>query len=291
MVIVHFMGGLGNQMFQYAAGKSLAMHHGVPLKAYFEDKYKYAKRQFALSPFRLTIEFATRKDYPEYFPKYRLKRRIFGLLKKNVDGLMYREKTPFKFDNEFFSLPSNVMLYGFWQSPRYFQHIRNTLSNDFSLKTLPTGKNLEFIQEIKASKEPVAVHIRRGDYVTHPKQSGFFSLPLSYYYDAIKYLRRKIGEIVLFVFSDDMDWVKQNFRPDLKIIYCDQNTSNQAHEDLRLMSLCKHHVIANSSFSWWGAWLSSQDGITIAPGQWSQKHFTRDLDLVPNEWIVFDIQR
>ena len=143
------------------------------------------------------------------------------------------------------------------------------------------------MQRLIEGTEAVSMHIRRSDYVSGPYvHNRFYLCPLSYYYAAIEILRKSLSYPDFFVFSDDIQWVKENLRLEYPTRYVDHNGPERDYEDLRLMSLCKHHVIANSTFSWWGAWLSTNpEKIVIAPQHWFKDAKRCTKDLIPGTWI------
>jgi len=182
-------------------------------------------------------------------------------------------------------VPKNVFLRGYWQSEKYFIDIADILRQDLMLKSPSSRLNLELAKKIQSSLS-VSLHVRRGDYAhdlaTHQTHG---LLPLDYYRAAINYILRLFSDASFFLFSDDIPWIKENLKIDAPHCYVDHNTPQTDFEDLRLMSLCKHQIIANSSFSWWGAWLcQNPEKVVVAPRQWYRIEIdTRDL--VPEDWI------
>ena len=164
--------------------------------------------------------------------------------------------------------------------------IRNILLTELSVKTKPSSKNAALIDHISQDNS-VAIHIRRGDYVTNPDANSLHGIcPISYYKNVVKYLKSKFKNLDFFVFSDDPNWAKSNLSFIKYLNVVDHNDADHNYEDFRLMYSCNHFIIANSSFSWWAAWLgSSPDKIVIAPDQWflTQEHDTRDI--VPESWV------
>lgn len=292
MIIVKLMGGLGNQMFQYAAGRCLAHLHKTELKldlSYLEadPQNKYTKRHYALDVFNINAAIATESDIKPFLPLYRnkyhstLQRKLPILFSKIVAN-----ESGHAFIKEFYSFPKSTYLNGFWQSELYFQEIREILLNEFTIKQEPDAANLALAEKIK-SLTAVSLHIRRGDYVTNKETSTFHgSCSLAYYHQAISYIKTVCESAHLFVFSDDVAWAKANLNSVLPVTYIDINQGKPQY-DIWLMSLCKHHIIANSSFSWWGAWLNPYaNKMVIAPTQWFAGVEAHSHNIYPEKWII-----
>lgn len=292
MVIVRLCGGIGNQMFQYAAARRLAHVNNVPLKldlGWFGKNRAYTRRKYNLDCFALTAETGRDEEiaalrshrnnsFSRRFPAF-LKKRFFHT------GQTHIIEKAYNFDPEILLLKDNVYLDGYWQSDKYFNDAGDVIRSDFTFRDEPEGQNLQYAEMI-LNLNSVSLHVRRGDYVTSAKTGAFHGLcSLDYYKKAVNEIFRKTGKPVFFMFSDDMEWVKSNLKIDGDVYYIDCNTTETCHEDMRLMSLCKHHIIANSSFSWWGAWLGSDpDKIVYAPSKWfNAKVDTRDN--IPSSWI------
>lgn len=280
------MGGLGNQMFQYSAARALSIKRGIPFKIDFDDPYRYVQRHFSLDIFNLKAEMATKDELRKCKPKRMFEKRWWMLLGKDPDFRLFKEKKDFQYDATFFECPDGAYISGFWQSEKYFSGIRDIIYKDFEMVQPASEKNMEWLDKINACNA-VSVHIRRGDYVKVPKTNHIHgTCDLKYYKDAMSLLTEKISVPIFFFFSDEIDWVKENIRTDQPSYYVDVNDDKHNYEDLRLMSSCKHHIIANSSFSWWGAWLNkSHTKIVIAPRQWMNIPELNTDDLIPASWI------
>ncbi len=291
MILVRLNGGLGNQLFQYAAGKALAEHHGVELKldmSFFDND---PLRVYELENFNISAEIASKKELNDLFPEDRsavlrwaktLVREVIPYYRRNV----YREPY-FHFDDNFFKAQKNVYLSGYWQSDKYFSNIATAIIKAFQIVSLPDAKNAELLKKIQNANS-VSIHVRRGDYVNNPNVSRIHGLcSLDYYMDSIKLIFEKILSPQFFIFSDDIEWARSNLTIPLPATFVDINKEEKAYEDFRLMSHCKHHVIANSSFSWWCAWLSqNRDKIVIAPKKWFNTDKRDTKDLFPESWIT-----
>lgn len=273
IILIHCMGGLGNQMFQYAAGKALSVRLGLPLKMYFEDHYKHAKRIFALDEFNITVEQPSRTELKSFLPDKGIVRKLKQILGLNYKGRLFRENTMFELDQRFFKIHHGVYLSGFWQHMSYFESIEKQLRNDFTFSKPACGENLITLNDIKSRPVSCSIHIRRTDYIN--PTSEMYPLTLNYYEKAVSRLENEIkDEPYYFIFSDDPEWVTNNFAavPKERMTIISHNDGTRAHEDLRLMSACNHQIIANSSFSWWGAWLNNDKNKRIIyPDKWTVK--------------------
>jgi hypothetical protein len=192
----------------------------------------------------------------------------------------------FHYDPKIVTLPDGIYLHGYWQSEKYFSNISEIIHREISVKSPITGRNAEIAEHI-ASCQSVSVHIRRADYVTKAYTELFEPCSLEYYSAAILRLARVVKKPHLFVFTDDKAWVHENFKFSYPITFVDHNGPDKNYEDLRLMSLCKHNIIANSTFSWWGAWLNSNPNkIVFAPNKWfTEIARSSPRDLIPDSWI------
>ena len=289
------MGGLGNQMFQYAAAAGLAAKHGTEVgldMIFFEDiAAGDTSRQYELDCFGLDTyagvlitpgKRPVEDPASEYAGRRGRLRKISHLMLGHRWGI-YRE--PYhNFDPEMLKQPVQTYLIGYWQTEKYFKHIRQDLLEDFEFILKPTGKNKEHLKRIENS-EAVSIHVRRGDYVTNESANKFHGTKdLAYYQAALKPVLRKTRKPVLFVFSDDPEWCKQNLKFSQETVYVEGN--KKGFEDMRLMSRCKHNVLANSSFSWWAAWLNlNSDKVVVAPKQWFNDPSINISDVIPETWL------
>jgi hypothetical protein len=289
MIIVKLKGGLGNQMFQYAMGRALAHRNEVSLKLDISSYRVDSKRNYHLGFFNIIEEFASKQDIQHLTcPCNNLLALIFSRIRMRFTPYRLRsllKERTFSFDPAILNATGNVVLDGYWQSERYFKGISGIIRNEFTIKDDLSNNNKRFFCEIKASNS-VSLHIRRGDYVTNAESSRMHgALSLNYYLEAIKYISERVTCPHFFVFSDDNPWVTQNLRIESPCTFIEHNGPEKDYEDLWLMSHCHHHIIANSTFSWWGGWLNCYPGkIVIAPKRW----FNIDIDtrdLIPEDWI------
>jgi hypothetical protein len=180
-----------------------------------------------------------------------------------------------------------VFLVGYWQVHTIADSLASELRSEFDLIEPPKGANYDVLVRIQQAHAPVSLHIRRGDYIL--PSEGNIALPLSYYLKSIRTLQERLLEPTFFVFSDDIAYAKEHLPRDIDRVFVEHNDSFAAHEDLRLMSLCQHNIIANSSLSWWGAWLNpSREKIVVAPKRWRVGGCTETPDLFPPEWLLVD---
>ncbi len=290
MIIVKLMGGLGNQMFQYAAGRCLSYLHKTDLKLDMgflnaDSQNKYTQRHYALDVFNINAGLANELDLKPFLPLE--KNKITRALQRKLPILYFTivaNESGHAFHKEFYSYPKNVYLNGFWQSEKYFEPVKDVLITEFTLKEPLNKENKELENKIAYSNS-VSLHIRRGDYVTHKEARDFHgNCSLEYYKEAISYLKNTCGNINLFIFSDDINWVKDNLKTEVPIYFVDLN--NPSHIDLHLMSLCRHNIIANSSFSWWGAYLNQNPNKrVIAPKKWFANPNIVTPDIYPDNWV------
>lgn len=287
MVTVDIFGGLGNQMFQYALGRHLSIRNGVPLAIRHINVEAFSAREYELGCFKLTsgVRVVEGSSHSKFVQILRLGDRLRRLFPKD-SGLLIQEKG-FAFDPSILELTAkSIHLAGYWQSEKYFKGIRETILEDFTPAHSLSGHNQEIAEEIQNSNS-VGVHVRRGDYVVDRKTNEYHGVcGPDYYRRAVEIIAKKVSEPVFYFFSDDMGWVKKNLKTRFKNVYVDWNTDDHSYVDMVLMSHCKHNILANSSFSWWGAWLNrNKDKIVVAPKKWFQDPSVDTRDLIPGGWI------
>lgn len=296
MIIVQLIGGLGNQMFQYAAGRSLALHLETELKldiTQFQKIRGITPREYSLCHFRIKENFASRQDLQCARMSSTGVRNFFVNIRCSLTGnkqISYKkEPRHFIFDRDFFRYPDNSYLEGYWQSEKYFKDIEDLIRREFTLKKELDTSNAQVAENILDSNA-VSVHIRRGDYVANPAVFNYLGVcSLEYYQKAIECIAKKISDPHFYIFSDDTAWVKQNLVINYPHTHVIINQGKSDFLDLWLMSLCRHHIIANSSFSWWGAWLGTNaDKITIAPSRWANIPSGDVYDIIPDGWIKIE---
>lgn len=281
MIVARITGGLGNQMFQYAAGRALAQRHQTQLLLDIRDFETQSLREFALHRLSIQAEVAS-EHHLRQWPTW--SRKPAALLQRiGVSTNRYKQPS-FAFDPGWHVLSDNLLIEGYFQSEQYFSDIKSILKKEFLPLCKPTENNHDF-ESALTSAESVMIHIRRGDYIINSKAFKTHGLcSISYYESAIKQIRTKLMQPQFFIFSDDLDWARKYLSLGNEGNYIEGNT--KAPEiDLYLMSRCKHFIIANSSFSWWGAWLGFYEkSICIAPRPWFDKVSFDERDLIPADW-------
>jgi hypothetical protein len=202
-----------------------------------------------------------------------------------INKLFYYLEPNKPITSELFDLSDNTYLSGYWQSEKYFRNIKEHLVEELSLFNLPSVENEKYLIEI-FNTNSVSIHIRRGDYINDTSAintHGFCGL--DYYVNSISFIESKLSNPTYFVFSDDIDWARHNIKTKKNIFFIDTNF-DKPEEDLRLMLNCKHNIIANSSFSWWAAWLNqNKEKIVITPKKWFADSKKSSIDLIPSEWL------
>ncbi|CAG1023235.1 O-antigen biosynthesis glycosyltransferase WbnK [Patescibacteria group bacterium] len=295
MIITKLTGGLGNQMFQYALGRALSIKNNTNLLLDISELGQndeligdFIKRGFRLELFNINAEIASKNELEKFKlginNTIKLHLAVLGVKDLNI----YYKQITRLYDKRLHSLKANIYLDGVWPTYKNFKSIRNTLLKEFTLKEAPNNINSRMLEQIKNSNS-VALHIRRTDYIFKKSASQhFIHLDNGYYSKAIEIIKEMVKNPIFYIFSDDIDWVKNEMQfSTTDIIYCDINDHDHGYEDMRLLQNCKYFIIANSTFSWWGAWLSEyKDKIVIAPKQWFQNEVKNPIDINLNEWIV-----
>lgn len=281
MIVSKLTGGLGNQMFQYAIGRNLALKRKSKLVldiSGYRVNEGLTKREFALHDFIINADVSN-----ELEEEKSLLHKVAGKFNPlNRKQLILENELGF--DPKILQAPANCILIGYWQSEKYFNDSSAEIRREFEFK--PSVKNgLQKLSQKIMESNSVSVHFRRGDYVRNSVINQIHGLcDLNYYKNALDLILQKYSDLKLFVFSDDLNWAKENFKTDCEMNFMDN--SGSAISDMYLMSLCKHHIIANSSFSWWGAWLgASPQKIVIAPKMWFKLASRDSSDILPPSWI------
>lgn len=292
MIIIRLQGGLGNQMFQYSLGKNLAIINNTQLKidkSWF-DKESNKFRNYELDIFNVNISVASSGE----ISKLKYHRGVRGKIKKLFDRYKpYYQRSWIKerkpgYDKNILKIKDNSYVDGYWQSEKYFKDINNELLQEFKLRKELDERNNQMMEKIVKSNS-VAIHIRRGDYVKNKKTNQYHgTCSIDYYQKAVQMVNNEVSQSNWFVFSDEINWAKENLNLTGRINYVNINNDQNNYGDLILMSKCQHQIIANSSFSWWGAWLNNYERkIVIAPRRWFNlppEDFDIN-DLVPESWI------
>lgn len=291
MIISKIQGGLGNQMFQYAMGKTYAEKSRtdlyLDLSFYNQPISKgVTPRKFELDIFDLNYQVAGTQDlakFENFSYWYRIKRKL-GL----PVPIYYREGN----NSDILEGKNDIYLDGYWQSELFFKDFSDVIRNGFHFRSSLNEQSRNITSNIKSTKTSVAIHLRRGDYVLSAIANAHHGVcDIDYYRRGIEHLNASVDEPYYFVFSDDVEWAKSNFLPLFRNMEIVQgNQGEDSWQDMHLMSLCKHNIIANSSFSWWAAWLNANPNkIVVAPGKWfATAELNNDVhQRIPADWIIF----
>jgi hypothetical protein len=307
MIVLTLIGGIGNQMFQYACAKSLALDTGQKLYLDFSMTKSYHDQNIKNSPLRVNSELdlfnlkintisseRLMKFRPRAFPiesklisiKYKIIQYFYNTQIYTDRGYAQSYKDITKLQKS-----KDLLLYGYFQNEKYFNNNEHQIKKDFVYKPLLSEYGREILKRIKKSKCAVSIHVRRGDLVSNKEAAKHHGLcSLEYYKEAIQRINSLTSsKNTFFLFSDDLEWVNKHFKG-LISDYVLVNNKQKIHdsEEMILMSLCNHNIIANSSFSWWGGWLNqTEDKIIISPKEWimdRQKNI-QAIKIIPDNWI------
>jgi len=284
-VTVGLAGGLGNQLFQYAAGRSLSLALGSDLEIvhsrFLEDR-NYDLENFDL-PTNIKVIGNTSR-LPRCFTSA-VNRLIKKFFTTNKGLPIYRE-SHFCYDPNFQEISSPVFLEGYFQSEKYFKAYAEIIRYDLVSPRGYPARCLPVLERI-GEYDAIAIHIRRGDYISVKKNvSVYHNLSIEYYQNAVSLISKGLKNPRCFVFSDDHDWVIRNISLEIPWEVININSPKEAFWDLALMRRCKHFVIANSSFSWWGAWLGNDPNkIVVTPKKWFKDGSIKSEDLIPEGWL------
>jgi hypothetical protein len=284
-MILRFRGGLGNQMFQYALYRSI-QGQGINIKA-DTTAYEYDdKRKFILDTFpNIKLEMMGKDEFDNLFSKYQNRNKVVKVINKIIPqtDIYFKEKQEGIFDKKIFGL-NNKILDGYFQNEKYFSDIRTELLSELVFPNMQNKKFADICNKVKNDAQSVSIHIRRGDYLELENLYGGICT-IEYYKKAMQYMTDSIGEMCYYVLSDDIEWTKANI-PIKNATYI-ESKNYECYEDwydMYLMSICHHNIIANSSFSWWGAWLNRHnDKTVIRPVKWNNNSNMEGM--CPNGWV------
>lgn len=281
MIYTRLHGRLGNQMFQYAAARGLATRLGVPVAL-------DARGALARGEGVLTRVFDLPVTEPDHMPpakqdsplRYALW-RLFGSQPR------FRREHGLGYNPAFEGWGDDSYLHGYWQSERYFAHCADKIRTDFTFPAYSNAQNAAMADRIGNSLA-ISLHVRRGDYLTLGAHvlcdQGYYEAALARVLDGVT------GDPVVYVFSDDPDWAKANLPLPCQKVVVDFNGPETDFEDMRLMSLCDHNIIGNSSFSWWAAWLNTNPERRVAgPARWFGDPKLSNPDILPYDWLVIAV--
>ena len=287
MITVKLKGGLGNQLFQYALGRNLSLINETNLILDISNFASDKLRNYALGSFNIpnTVTLSNKSNLKNKF--------LYALGKKNLPlsrilklQINFINEYKFEFNDNILQSPNNSFLDGYWQSEKYFNSIEHTIRNDLLLNHEFSEAHKNLLNEI-LNTNSVSIHVRRGDYANNPTTKAYHGLcPIDWYVQAINKIKETEGNTHFFIFSDDVDWVKSNLKSTERITYVSNGACGSDSDEMTLMSRCKHNIIANSSFSWWAAWLNNNPAkIVIAPSRWFSAKDINTNDLIPETWI------
>lgn len=279
MIILQMCGGLGNQMFQYACYSKL-ISLGKEVK--IDDVTSYGvqnARPIQLSVFDITYPRATREEVIAMRDSSPL---LKDIIRRKLCGRKLKQyvEENYCFDRKVFDLDDTYLI-GYFQSEEYFSDIKDDIRSKFIFEqSYITDETKQFRDEILQQENSVSIHVRRGDYNSSDAGNLYSDICTDEYYDAaIHHILNIHPDAIFYLFTNDHSWVEffKNLHPDADIRFIDVSTEYTGYLDMYLMSNCKHHIIANSSFSWWGAWLGREEGITIAPSPWLNSEYCSDI--------------
>jgi hypothetical protein len=297
LVVIKIMGGLGNQLFQYAMGRQLALRRGVPARldiTFFNDKSPatHTLRPYELGIFsNLAIQSLNAAESQQLARTEQLPYRLYNKVRR-----MLRLSPAFLYlgEGEYFrpnplvlegGPPAHLLqVEGYWQNEAYFTDVAVTLRQELAFPIFTDSRNQAVAEQLRTSMQPtVSVHVRRGDYAQYP---AFGMCSVDYYERALTYMQQQVAKPAFFVFSDDIAWARENLPLPADTTYIDWNKGTDSYRDMHLMSLCQNHIIANSSFSWWGAWLNPRPTkLVVAPQVWMANPRIMTELVVPAAWI------
>lgn len=303
MIITRLTGGLGNQMFQYAAGLALAERHRTVCKLdldwYNDPAPRRPHERYGLGCFNISEALATVTEVERTrgFALTRTERWATTAIRhlrlnrwsrslQSRPGLRY--EGGHRYNPAFAEWPADTYLHGMWQSEKYFASVAPLVRAQFSFRYPLSARAAEWASRIRATPDAVAVHIRRGDYLNNPvyhREIG--PLDRDYYQAAVHQVKQRFPHAVLFLFSDDIASVAAEFKADLPVVFVGHEAALEDWDTLHLMTLCQHAIIANSTFSWWGAYLQTpgRDHLVIAPTPWFADGSRDGTDIVPSRWL------
>lgn len=288
MIVVQLSGGLGNQMFQYALGRSLAIRSSSSLRLDATNYVEYRDRSFELNRFPIRARLASHVELQRCKGFGLFGRVVMPTLEKLIPslGIQVVWETTTGFDETVLSRKGNLYLIGYWQCEKYFSEFAKEIRAELTMAGDLAVQDAA-IADLIRSETSVSLHVRRADYVSDKATSSVLGpLDADYYHAAMSLVGSRVRGPHFFVFSDDPTWTRCNLRFDHPVTFVTHNGPGRGAFDLHLMSLCRHHIVANSTFSWWGAWLNSNPTkLVVAPARWYRDDGRDSSDLVPADWI------
>ncbi|MEM8733644.1 MAG: alpha-1,2-fucosyltransferase [Planctomycetota bacterium] len=301
MIVSRIDGGLGNQLFQYAFGWYTAQCHGTDLVLDLSTYADQPEHGYLLDRLQIQARVLSQHEtsrLPRRYQPESVRPPVFQhwsqwpLRKLNLlePQLSRTKEKPFGFDERFLTTSDNHYLVGYWQSERFFPGVRKELLQQFQPASI--SEKTTTLAERMLARPSIALHVRRGDYLTNPSAAGIYErLSMDYYRSCLADRLSREPESEVYVFSNDLDWCRQQFDLRQKTIFVDHNDGSTAYEDMLLMSQAQCCVIANSTFSWWGAWLNDRsDRVVYAPSAWFRPETLDGTSILPKSWITMPNQ-
>ncbi|NTF08048.1 alpha-1,2-fucosyltransferase [Agrobacterium rubi] len=254
------------------------------MKLDLTEMQRYKLRPLQLDQFNIQGDVAGDQDLPVKQRKSLFGRMVTSFKNRNRIPQVIEKKPGF--DRDILDIRGPVHLSGYWQSEKYFDAYADMIRKDFSLREPFSAQRQKTLDLMQEAEFPISVHVRRGDYVTNPTANAIHgTCEPEWYADAMQKMAARFGSPSFVVFSDDPDWARQNLKPVGPMVFVEPQTDGRDGEDIHLMAACHSHIIANSTFSWWGAWLNPRaDKHVVAPAQWFRSEVHNNRDLVPDEW-------
>ena len=279
IVMVRLLGGLANQLFQYSMGRALAIRTGSLLRFDTRDLDDDILRNYALHQFNIKGQAASLSEL-DYFRAIGAGERYQLLAEKS-----------FRFQVEATLAEAPVYAQGYWQSERYFESIEQVLRRDLTLTRGFSQEGASLVREIRSHRSSVSVHIRRGDYVTNPTTNAFHGCVSSdYVHRAMELMLKRYEDAVFYVFTDDLNWARENINHASNSVFIAERIMTTDGEELSIMGSCQHHILSNSSYSWWGAWLNPRrTKLVVAPTPWFRSTDVDPQDLYCANWVLLPI--
>ena len=288
-VISRLMGGLGNQMFQYAFARNIANKNNANL--FFDTTFLdsniegIVKRNFDLDIFGIQKNKISTKELSNFF-RYgdKFSNKIYNFINKNILNKIVYNESPHDFDEKYLKINKNAYLYGQWGSYKYFESIADIIKEEFTI-ILKNEIVIEHLLDDIKNNNSVCLNVRRADFVNN---SFHVLLGMEYYIKAIEHIDKEVNNPVYYIFSDDIEWCKNNFSFLKNAVFVSHEYAGEKFSSyLYLMIQCKHYIIPNSTFAWWAAWLNNElNKIVIAPNKWYTSYNFELKDLIPSTWIT-----
>jgi hypothetical protein len=296
-IVLREFAGLGNQLFQYAALRYYARRYGAAMRIAVDPAWNAFcngyPRPCLLQHFSIPAPMRERSLSDRIILSDKVWLKAASAPWKRARGIRVFTQQPEHYKAFLRDLPleqgvKTLYMEGYWENYLMVEQVAEDLRVDLAFKEPASGKNREVLDQIRRSRTPVSLHVRRGDSTLAVE--GKVILSMEYYSHTISLIKPRLVDPTFFVFSDDIPFVKQNLPRNARMVFVEHNDDFAAHEDLRLMSSCHHHIIANSTFSWWGAWLNPRpEKIVIAPRHWYLGKDNYQPNLFPHDWMVAEV--